>query len=229
MVQANPERPPREPILNTPDLVAWMIGWLALIHLGLALLPSSAQATVIDSFALIPARYFSNAHETGTIVPGWVGLALPFFTYSLLHASLAHVLLNAVWLLAIGTPVAQRLGGTRFLWFYATTAIAAAVFYSLIRSDNAEPMIGASGAVSGLFGGLSRFIFQVRGTKAPSTSIDRRVLLFAALWLGLNVFGGMAGFGAESGVSAVAWEAHVGGFLAGMLVFPLFDRPPARI
>jgi membrane associated rhomboid family serine protease len=134
--------------------------------------------------------------------------------------------MNAIWLLAIGTPVARRIGAARFLIFCAVTAILAAAFYIVLRPDSTAPMIGASGAISALFGGLARFMFQSREapTGARRRLADRQVLGFAAVWLLLNIGLNASLFGLNLGGNSIAWEAHVGGFLAGILLFPLFDR-----
>ena len=229
-------RPDREPILNTPALVAWTIGILAGIFLIERLLPDESQWALVSSFGVVPGRYFGAEGLPVSVLPGAWGRLLPLLTYSLLHGSPIHLLLNVVWLLAIGTPVAQRLGAPRFLLFWAVTAIAAALFYILLKTDSPAPMIGASGAISGLFGGLARFMFtrpaaiQVDGSPSESVfGMDRRVLFFAVTWLALNMVVGLSGFGTEEGASAIAWEAHAGGFMAGLLLFPFFDRSTARI
>ena len=227
MLKQNEDRPKgREPILNTPALVGWIIGLLGGIFLVQTLLPDDVRWTLMNSFGIIPARYFGDAGVASSLLPGAWSRLVPLFTYSLLHGSSAHLLLNAAWLLAIGTPVAQRLGGPRFLLFCTVTGIAAAIFYILIKADSAAPMIGASGAISGLFGGLARFMFGRRsdGPDGPSHVMDRRVLFFAGTWLALNMVIGLSGFGTESGTSAIAWEAHAGGFIAGLLLLPFFDR-----
>jgi membrane associated rhomboid family serine protease len=205
-----------------------MIGILSGIFLLQILLPD-AQWTLLTSFGIIPARYFGDVSVPASLLPDAWARLVPLVSYSLLHGSPAHLLMNLAWLLAIGTPVAQRLGGGRFLLFYVVTAIAAALFYIFVKADSAAPMIGASGAISGLFGGLARFMFS-RRPDGPSTNVtDRRVLFFAVSWLALNMVIGMAGLGSDRASEAIAWEAHTGGFLAGLVLFPYFERRTAVI
>jgi membrane associated rhomboid family serine protease len=99
-------------------------------------------------------------------------------------------------------------------------------------------MIGASAAISAHMAGASRFVFSAGGPlrgsagalayRRPAAPLgevirDRRVLAFLGVWFGLNLLFGL--WGAESGLAsgAIAWEAHIGGFLAGLLLFPAFD------
>jgi membrane associated rhomboid family serine protease len=221
------DRPQREPILNTPGLVGWMIGILSGIFL-LQMLAPDTNFLVETSFGVIPARYFGDGTVPPSLLPDAWARLVPLVSYSVLHGSPAHLLINVAWLLAIGTPVAQRLGNGRFLLFYIVATIAAALFYIFVKADSAVPMIGASGAISGLFGGLTRFMFH-RRPDVPSLNVtDRRVLFFAVTWLGLNMIIGLIGLGGSAD-SSIAWEAHAGGFLAGLVLFPYFERRPATI
>ena len=167
-------------------------------------------------------------------------------TYALLHADWTHVGLNGIWLLAFGTPVARRTLFKRFLAFFATTASAGAAVQYLAHPLDLAPVIGASAAVSGCMGATLRFMFQPRVSTAvllsaaletprrgdlqpvqPLRAIltDRRALTFLIAWFGTNLLFGLGsiGFGLSSG--PIAWEAHIGGFCAGLLLFPLFDVP----
>ena len=170
-------------------------------------------------------------------------------TYALLHGSWAHVAINSVWLVAFGPPVARRFGSLRFLLFFAMTAIAGGLAHWAANPMDASPLIGASAAVSGLMAAAARFIFQpgaaLSGRRDVSRLVveadderrtpsllqllgQRRALVFIAIWMATNfIFGaGAQALGASD--APVAWIAHVGGFLAGLLAFPLFDRSRGR-
>jgi membrane associated rhomboid family serine protease len=158
-------------------------------------------------------------------------------TYAFLHAGWEHVIFNALWLLVFGSPVMQRFGPLRFAPFFAITAAAAAVAHALNNPTDVSVLVGASGAVSGLTAAALRFAFVGPGfglgygphvirQPAPPLLValqDRRVLVFVAVWFGLNLMAGLGIPVAGSVDVRIAWEAHVGGFLAGLLVFPLFD------
>ncbi len=170
-------------------------------------------------------------------------------SYALLHADWTHVGLNGVWLLAFGTPVARRTTSKRFLALLAATALAGAVVQYLAHPLDLAPVIGASAAVSGCMGATLRFMFQPRvptvavldaSIDAPGSTkfvpvqplrviiADRRAVTFLIAWFGTNLLFGLGsiGFGLSSG--PIAWQAHIGGFCAGLLLFPLFDGPAFR-
>jgi len=160
-----------------------------------------------------------------------------FITYAFLHGSWPHVALNSLWLLAFGSPVARRFGDLRFLFFFFVCAVAGAIAHALVHSTDVIPMVGASAAISGAMAAATRFALRsdvplvvLRADpgvmdRLPAKPLlqalaDRRVLVFLIVWFGTNLV-----FGLVPGLSegTVAWEAHVGGFLAGLLLFPLFD------
>ena len=162
-------------------------------------------------------------------------------TYAFLHGGFAHLGLNSIWLLAFGAPVARRTGTLRFLALAALTAGAGAAVEWAARPLGIYTLIGASASVSGLMGAAMRFMFARpdsdpfdgpsgghRAT-APLSALlrDRRALLFAGAWLLINYVVGAYAPGLGLGDAPVAWRAHVGGFVVGMLTFPLFDRAGA--
>jgi membrane associated rhomboid family serine protease len=140
--------------------------------------------------------------------------------------------------------LARRFGALRFFLFMAVTAVAGALAHLLTHEHALAPMIGASASVSGAMAAALRFAF-VQGSflsftrgdadaaaRVPALSLWRalrngRVMGFVAIWFAVNlIFGiGSIAIGMDHGQS-VAWQAHVGGFLAGLLLFSLFDPVP---
>jgi membrane associated rhomboid family serine protease len=166
-------------------------------------------------------------------------------TYAFLHGSTAHIVLNSVWLLAFGAAVCRRFGAARFLVFLAITAICGAIAHYAVFPYALQPVIGASAAISGAMGAAVRFAFapgaplgagfsrtrdlRVYRRPAPplrATLVEGRAVTFLAVWfLGNFVFGAFAPVGGDA---TVAWQAHIGGFVAGFLLFGVFDPvPPA--
>ena len=152
------------------------------------------------------------------------------------------MLLNSIWLIAFGPPIARRFGSARFLLFMAVTAVFSALAHWASAPMDFSPLIGASGADSGLMGAAAQFMFQPGAPLGPLATdrpeietippaslrgvfADRRALIFLGIWLGTNfIFGaGAQTFGFSD--MPVAWVAHLGGFFAGLVLFPLFDRP----
>jgi membrane associated rhomboid family serine protease len=147
-----------------------------------------------------------------------------------------------VWFLAFASPVAQRFGTLRFTAFMAFTAAAGAGVHLFTHWGELLPMVGASAAISGAMGAATRFVFQ-RGhalgfwrdpeeaARAPALPLaaslrDPRVLAFVAVWFGVNLLFGVFSLGMPGVEQAIAWQAHIGGFLAGLLAFAAFDPIP---
>jgi membrane associated rhomboid family serine protease len=235
-----PQADAREPILTLPGALTVYVLLIALIHLRV-LLPPEFEDWTIDVFGFIPKRYDAMPVD---LFPGGTGAKIwTFVSYSLLHANLTHIVFNVLWLLPFGSALARRFGPLRFFLFMAVTAAAGALAHLLTHEHAVAPMIGASASVSGTMAAAIRFAF-VQGSflsfsrgdadqaaKVPALPLsralrDRRVLGFLAVWFGVNIiFGaGSLALGAEG--AAVAWQAHIGGFFAGLLLFSLFDPVP---
>jgi membrane associated rhomboid family serine protease len=156
-------------------------------------------------------------------------------TYALLHGSWAHVLLNSLWLAAFGTPVARRCGWLRFAVLALAAALGGAAAHWLGNPDSVMPMVGASAAVSGMMAAAARFIFgggQHGWTgrhDQPRLSLlgllaNPRAALFIGIWFVVNLLFGIVATPLGITDASIAWEAHIGGFLVGLLLFPLVDR-----
>jgi membrane associated rhomboid family serine protease len=236
------ESPPREPILTLPAPLTALVGLLVAIHLCRLALPPEWDDWILGMFSFIPARYdrtlLASPFPGGTPAKVW-----SFVSYAMLHANATHITFNMLWLLPFGSAVARRFGAWRFYGFMVVTAAAGALAHLVTHEHAAAPMIGASAAVSGAMAAAIRFAFVQgsflsfgRGDAEAASRVPRqplrvalrdpRVLGFLAVWFGVNiVFGvGAIAIGAE-GVS-VAWQAHIGGFFAGLLLFALFDPIP---
>jgi membrane associated rhomboid family serine protease len=240
--------PPRQPILNVPPVVAATLILLCAIHAVREwLLSEDFDRVLVWTLAFVPARFDSNALIDGLLPGGWGAKVWTFFTYSLIHADLTHLGVNAVWLLAFGSPVARRFGTLRFLAFFGLTIAAGAVAHLITHPGELAPTIGASAGVSGMMAAAARFVFEPGGPldwrrrdgdhtdQVPAAPLlvalrNPRVVTFLAVWFGLNLLFGLGSLNIVAANQSVAWEAHVGGFLAGLLLFSMFDpvgRPSA--
>ena len=235
----------REPILNIPSVTAAFVAGLVVIHLVRLLLPADTDYETLLSLAFIPARTIGDPTAV-TLLPGGEGARWwSLVTYALLHGNATHLIFNCLWIAAFGTPVARRFGTGRFIAICLVTSIAGALAHLAIFPHDPTPVIGASAAGSGLMGAAARFAFDRGGPLDMFRRMDPlapmqpaapllvalsqpRVIFFTLMWLGLNVLFGL-GASYMPGVSgAVAWQAHIGGFAAGLLLFPLFDGATAR-
>jgi len=233
-----------EPVFNVPAVVVALVASFVLVHLGRLLLSDEEDLAFVLRFAFIPARY--DAAALAVIAPGETlpgGLAAQvwtFVTYAFLHASVTHLFVNIVWMLPFGAALARRFGTLRFLAMFVATSAAGALAHLVTHLGELVLMIGASGAVSGFMAGAIRFAFEPGGPlenwravtpdkyfrpAAPLPVVLRnpRVLIFIVLWFGLNLVFGIGSSIVPGVEQAVAWQAHVGGFIAGLLLFPLFD------
>ena len=236
----------REPVFNIPPVIVGLLAVLALIHAVRTYLLTDQQDTeFLLTFAFIPSRYDTSA-VLGGVLPGGFGAELwTFVTYAFIHADWTHYGVNAVWLLPFGSAVARRFGALRFLLFFAVTAAAGAAAHLATHAGEELPVIGASAAISGTMAAAMRFAFQRGGPLSfrrsgddadydvpaiPLAGVlrDPRVVVFLAVWFGINILFGIGslpvpGVGANQ---VVAWQAHIGGFLAGLFLFSWFDPAP---
>ena len=236
-----PPDAPREPVLTLPAALTAYVGLLAVIHLRV-LLPPDLENWTIDVFGFIPKRYDSTLLAID--FPGGAGAKVwTFVTYSLLHANLSHLGFNVLWLLPFGSALARRFGAIRFFAFMAVTATAGALAHLVTHEHAVAPMIGASASVSGTMAAAIRFAF-VQGSflsfsrgdadaaaRVPALSLTRalrnpRVLGFLGVWFGVNIIFGVGSIAIGADGASVAWQAHIGGFLAGLMLFSLFDPVP---
>ena len=236
-----PPQGPREPILTLPGALTLYILLIGFIHLRV-LLPPDLENWTIDVFGFIPKRYDSTLLDVS--FPGGEGAKVwTFVTYSLLHANLSHIGFNVLWLLPFGSALARRFGALRFFAFMAVTAAAGALAHFVTHEHAVAPMIGASASVSGTMAAAIRFAF-VKGSflsfsrgdadaaaKVPALSLlralrDPRVLGFLAVWFGVNIIFGVGSIAIGLDGASVAWQAHIGGFFAGLVLFSLFDPVP---
>jgi membrane associated rhomboid family serine protease len=165
-------------------------------------------------------------------------------TYGLLHGSWVHLVSNLLWLAAFGTPVARRLGPVRFLVLMMLATIAGALAHWWAREFEVFPMVGASAAIAGAMAGAARFVFSPGfrfggiATDAEARAIpaeplfglwrNGRAMGFIVIWFVTNTLFGSGLIPIAGEEASIAWQAHVGGFLAGLLLFPLLDRGAVR-
>lgn len=224
-----PETPAEPVFFLAPVVVVLVVVCCGIFGLQAYFLNEAANRRLFIVASFIPARYSQG-------LPFDLAYFISPVAYSLLHAGLAHLAVNMIWLAAFGSPLAARIGTVRFLLFWAATAIGAAILHFAVYLESSAPMVGASGAISGMMGAAARFSFrtsQGRGVRAfagaPLSIVvslaNRTVLTFIAIWFAANVLTGLGLQGDTTGASSIAWEAHIGGFLVGFIFVTVFDRP----
>ena len=230
-------------MFNVPPVVVATVAVLVLVHaLRMLILTDAEDLRFLLMFAFIPARY-DLTPVAGEVFPGGFGADLwTFFTYAFLHADLLHIGINVAWLVPFGTALARRFGAWRYVAFMLVVAAAGAFTHLITHRGAMVPMIGASAAISGAMAAALRFVFQQGGPlgllrgginddayRVPAASLaatfrDPRFLMFLVAWIGLNALFGLGSVSiGEAADQQIAWQAHIGGFLAGLVLFNVFD------
>ncbi|MBP5857366.1 rhomboid family intramembrane serine protease [Marivibrio halodurans] len=225
--RAPPSGGTRQPLLNAPTIVRWVAGVTIAAHVIRLLAMNGWLGTgewvgrAFLTLAFIPARYGSaGAWETDL-----AAILISPFGHTLIHGGWAHLLVNMGFLLAFGAPVARRMGGVQFLLLYGLTAAAGAFMFTAFTPQGISPLVGASGAIFGLLGAILRVALYPPAGVPPAPfpfNQRRRAFVIAGVYVGITLLMGVAP--RISGIEgAIAWEAHLGGLLAGFLLMPFFD------
>lgn len=184
---------------------------------------------LVDPFGRPLARRVPLPFDEATALPAWLNI----FTCMFLHGGWGHLLGNMLYLWIFGNNVEDRLGPLLFLVFYLATGLVGNLAHTLFDSG-VVPLVGASGAISGLMGGYLLLFPHARVLAlVPAGWYWFTVKLPAWIFLGVyvvlqNAFPVLGGFvGAAGQRSAVAYLAHLGGFVGGMAFIHLFPHRPA--
>lgn len=205
------DQPPRsEPIFNAP--------WPALLVAAAVIVPhlllQGASQEVIYSLALVPREFWEGR---------WTGAVTMLFV----HGGWIHAVMNAAFGLAFGAPVSRVLGlngrgGGIFCLFYLACGVVSGVGYAAIHPEGLSPVVGASGAIAGLMGAAARTMDSAPGQLGPM--FGPRVISLGVGWLVVNLVLAVTGSLLTMGAGGVAWEAHLIGFAAGVLLIGPFAR-----
>lgn len=196
---------PRQPMFNLPPATKALIVANVAVFAIMLVLPEALDESITGLLGFVPARYAA--------LDFWA--LLDPVTYQFIHAGFAHIAVNMLGLVAFGAGVEQRLGRARFIAFYLVCGVIGAFTEYALDPASENVMVGASAAISGLFGGILRFAAFRRG-----------FWMLIGLWLVMNMVAGISGIGA--GGEPVAWVAHIGGFAAGLALYPLLVRREFR-
>ena len=227
----------REPVFLLPGSVTAVIGVLVAIHLAATLvLNDSGKLQLVFWGAFQPLRIVAAFDNISLGIP----LLWTPFTHALLHGGWDHLLVNVAWFAIFATPVARRYGSGPMLAIFFLSAAAGAALFAATTLYTGSYLVGASGGVAGLTGAATRFIFQpvivanhpetgqrvMMGRKLASFADlwrDSRARFFVLIWVVLNAAVPLFPLLTGSQIS-IAWQAHLGGFFAGILMVALFER-----
>jgi membrane associated rhomboid family serine protease len=227
--------------INLPPAVLWFIVALVAVHGVRQVIGRELDEWVLFTFAFIPARFAPPPELASVVFPGPPGARWwSFISHMMLHGDWIHLIVNSVWMMAFGSVLARRLGSMRFLAVSAASAAGgAAANLALQWGGELSLLVGAAGAISGQLAGAVRLMFAEGGSLATlgRQRFDRvtalslgetfrtpAALMFLGIWFVITIFAGAVSFGPPGEAARIAWEAHVGGFVAGLVCFGLFDR-----
>jgi membrane associated rhomboid family serine protease len=205
---------------SAPVVVVGLVAACVLVFLHtLRLEAAGTQMAFLTTYGAVPAHVLDGAPPAS-----W----LPLVTSMFLHGGWAHLGSNMLYLWIFGDNVEDAMGHVGFLVFYLATGVAAALVHVALAPASTVPLVGASGAIAGVLGAylvlfpgsrilsLVFIVFFVRLVELPA-------VLVLGLWFVLQIVEGLAAWSGP-GVATVAWWAHVGGFVAGLVLVRLFAR-----
>jgi len=227
----------REPLFRAPKVALILIAILVGVHVLFLLAGEDWQVWSLYAFSFIPARISGGAPFPAI----WGSQVWSFVTYALLHADMMHLFFNSLWLLVFGSVVARRLGPLKFLVLACVSTIMGAVATLLTHWGEVAIVIGASGAVSGLMAAAIPLMYgaglrlgdtyrmdiaTVRPLRPLEILTNRRAFIFTLIWMAVTLFSGASGWTGASFIEdgRIAWEAHIGGFVAGLIALYWLDR-----
>lgn len=222
MIPISDDNPSRRTPFVSWAIIAACIG-VFVWQLGMT---EATEEEAIAAFGFIPARLFRGEDDATVLMQAWPWLTL--LTSMFLHGGLLHLAGNMLYLWIFGNNVEDAFGHSRFLVFYLLCGAAAALSEGVMNPHSAIPMLGASGAISGVLAAYLLIYPRARVTVIIPLGILLYPMKISALyvigfWFVMQL---LSLTFATAGQAGVAWGAHVGGFGAGLLLAPLFSRIP---
>ncbi|MGH9431991.1 MAG: rhomboid family intramembrane serine protease [Terriglobia bacterium] len=202
--------------------------WMFLYELSLG--PSLNQFIFI--YGIVPARYMT---APGLAIPSALGLVVPVFVSMFLHGGWLHLIGNMLFLFVFGRSVEDRFGHAKFVILYFLSGIGAASLYICLDAGSRIPSIGASGAIAGVLGAYFVCFPRARITTVIFLvfffwTFQLPALLVLGYWFLIQFVSGFQMLAVQSATgSGVAWWAHVGGFLTGLILALVFQPRRARV
>jgi len=205
------------PVVNTILIILNVTLFLYEIYLGKGL------DRFIFHHGLIPELLFSSTNL------GIVERFSPFFTSLFIHGGVLHLLGNMLFLYIFGDNVEGRMGHFKYLVFYIICGFSAAAFQTMINIHSTIPMIGASGAISGVLGAYLIFFPRSRIlTLLPIFFFIQLIhipaAVFILIWFIIQFLSGVSTLSAKPGIGGIAFWAHIGGFVAGLILARFFQK-----
>lgn len=219
MTRTYPPEPPSEPLFLVPWPVPAFAGFFLIIHIALQLAPVAWKGAAYFYLALVPARFLVDD-------PTFQAVAFAnLITHGFLHYDWMHVLVNVALLLAAAGPVMRNCGALRTWLLFLICVAAGGILHVAVYWGAGESVIGASGGAAGIIGAALRYrTRRLSQGEIVAPILRPPVLTFSIFWIGINgvlFLWDQVGGGAVSGYATIA---HIGGYLAGIYLAPVFVR-----
>jgi len=207
------------PLVNL--LLIGLNGLVFFYELGLG---SSGLERFINLRGLVPARFTADPVSPDV----WV----TFLSAMFIHGGWLHILSNMWVLFIFGDNVESRMGGLGYLMFYVMSGIAAALLQIALLPSSGVPMVGASGAIAGVLGAYMLLFPRARVVSLLPiffifTTVELPAVIFLLFWFVSQLFSGVMSLGGATS-SGIAWWAHIGGFIFGLVAVFFFARRPTH-
>jgi len=205
------------PVVNTALIVINALVFFYELSLG------GGLTRFILHFGLVPAYVTSDSVTT-------IDRTLPFFSSMFLHGGWLHLIGNMLYLYIFGDNVEDKIGHSKYLLFFLLSGIGAAITQIAANASSEIPMIGASGAISGVLAAYMLFFPRARIlTLIPIfffiQIIEIRAVYFLLIWFGMQFLSGVSTVASGAHGAGVAWWAHIGGFIVGIGLAYMFKKP----
>ncbi len=198
-----------EPLINMPPYTKYLLGALILTHLIVTFVLNEEQFRwILINLGFIPGRFSGEAlfEPMALITP---------FTNIFFHGGWLHLGMNTIMLLAFGSGIEKWLGGKKMIAFFVICGLFGVAFHFLLNMNSINPVIGASGGISGLFAAALVMLNQQSGGHMAGRFGLWPIII---IWVGVSVLFGFID-SPQMGIAKgeIAWAAHVGGFLGGFI------------
>jgi rhomboid family protein len=219
MIPLHDDNPTERPPVVTIAFIATCV----LVFFYQASLPPQPGEALVFQYGAIPALVFGQAHlpEDIVAIPAYATLITSMF----LHGGWMHLIGNMLYLWVFGNNIEDVMGHVRYVVFYLACGVLAALSHAMTDPSSAIPMVGASGAISGVLGAyvllFPRAHVLVLMPGIGMTRVAAGIVL--GMWFVMQLLSGGMSIGSQGG--GVAFFAHIGGFISGMALIGLFKRP----
>jgi membrane associated rhomboid family serine protease len=230
--------PIRDNILcNTRPYVSWGIMLICtVIFILMKMMPDETQRQLTYLYGMVPIRYSNPSWSAAFGLPS--DNYLSFLTNLFLHGGWVHLIINVWFMWIFAKSIENRMGHIKFLVFYLWCGLFATFVQWYFEPDLTIPVVGASGAIAGVLGAYffmypyARIVIWLPLFFLP-IFFELPAIAFLGFWVIIQLQNATASLVFDDIALTVAWWAHLGGFLAGALLYPLFindvDAPPAQI